>query len=132
MLNAANKTDQSLLDFQNGINTAAYTTSEIEQLIFHVKIVTMCTTASLQDSEWQVNSVSGVHDLLNKIRDIEDKAVSKEVGNATCILAFFLILLTGNVINDGICSSLFGAPSRTLFLLVRLVLWTFQQESCTG
>ena len=84
-LNPSNmKADQSLL---TGIGAAAYTTLDTEQLISQIRVALADALSSLTDFEGRVISVSEVHALLIMIHDILDNAVSKWVGNSTCISA---------------------------------------------
>ena len=77
-LNSANrKADQSLSDFQTGVGAAAYATLDTEQLICHFRVALVDTLSSLPDAEGGVIPVSEVHELLLKVHDILDKAVSK-------------------------------------------------------
>ena len=46
-------------------------------------------TLSLKCPEGEISPVSEVYQLLTKIHDILDSAVSKWVGNTACILASF-------------------------------------------
>ena len=87
-LNSANRrADQSLSDFQTGVVAAAHTTLDTEQLISHLWVALVDTLSSLPDADGCVIPVSEVCELLLKIHDILDKAVSKPVGNSACILA---------------------------------------------
>ena len=71
-LNSANrKADQSLSDFQTGVGTAAHATLDMEQLTSHFWV------ALLPEAEGGVIPVSEVRELLLRIHDILDKAVSK-------------------------------------------------------
>ena len=77
-LNSANrKVDQSLSDFQTGVGAAAYATLDTEQLISHFRVALVDTLSLLPDTEGGVIPVSEVHELLHKVHDILDKAVSK-------------------------------------------------------
>ena len=88
-LNPANKrTGQSLLDFQIGIDTAAHTTLDTQHLISHAQSALADTIGSLQGSDGGVIGNSEVHELLTKIHDILDNAVSTWFGNAGHILAY--------------------------------------------
>ena len=84
--NSANrKADQSLSDFQTGVGAAAPATLDTEQLISCLWIALGDTLSSLPEAEEGVIPVSEVHELLLRIHDILDKAVSKQVGNLACI-----------------------------------------------
>ena len=88
-LNPANKrTDQAISDFQTGIGTAAYATLDTEQLISHIRTTLVDTTASLPGSNSGINTASEVHELLIKIHDILDSAMSKQVCNTTHMLVY--------------------------------------------
>ena len=87
-LNSANrKVDQSLSDFQIGVGVAAHATLDTEQLISCLQVALVDTLSSLLQAEGDVIPVSEVHELLLQIHGILDKAVSKQVGNSTRILA---------------------------------------------
>ena len=78
ILNSANrKADQSLSDFQTGVGAAAHATLDMEHLISCLWVALVDTLSSLPDAEAGVILVSEVHELLLKIHDILDKAVSK-------------------------------------------------------
>ena len=88
LLTSANrKADHSLSDLQMGVGAAAYATLDTEQLISHLRVALLDTLSSHPDFEGGIVSVSEVHDLLLKVHDILDKAVSKWVGNPAHILA---------------------------------------------
>ena len=88
-LNSANrKADQSLSNFQTGVGATAHATLDTEQLISHLWLALVDTLSSLPKAEGGVIPVSEVHELLLQIHDILDKAVSKQVGNLACILAY--------------------------------------------
>ena len=77
-LNSANrKADQSLSDFQTGVGATAHATLDMEQLISCLRVALVDTLSSLPDAEGGVIPVSEVHELLLKVHDILDKAVSK-------------------------------------------------------
>ena len=77
-LNSANrKADQSLSDFQTGVGATAHATLDMEQLISPLQVALVDTLSSLPDAEGGVIPVSEVCELLLKIHDILDKAVSK-------------------------------------------------------
>ena len=87
-LNSANrKADQSLSDFQTGLAAAAHATLDMEQLIPCLWVALVDTLSSLPQAEGGVIPVSEVCELLLRIHEILDKAVSKQVGNSACILA---------------------------------------------
>ena len=81
------KADQSLLEFQTGIGAAAHATINMEQLISHLRVALVDTISSLPNSGGGVIPVSKVHELLTKVHDILDSAVSKWVGKSAQILA---------------------------------------------
>ena len=88
-LNSANrKADQSLSDFQAGVGAAAHATLDTEQLISHLRVALVDSLSSLPNAGGGVVPVSEVCELLLKIHDILDKAVSKQVGNLAHILAY--------------------------------------------
>ena len=88
-LNSADrKADQSLSDFQTVVGAASHATLDAEQLISHLQIALVDTLSLLPDAEGGVIPVSEVYELLLKIHDILDKAVSKQVGNLAQILAY--------------------------------------------
>ena len=110
---ANRKADQSLTEFQTGISAAAHATLYMEQLISHLRVALVDTVSSLLDSEGGVIPVSEVHELLIKIHDILDNAVSKWVCNSVHILAHVLILLPGSVVKLGLHISHSFPVSRT-------------------
>ena len=59
-----------------------------EQVISHTRSAFLESIASLQGSDGGLIADSKVHDILNKIHDILDNAISKWVGNAGYILAY--------------------------------------------
>ena len=78
-LNSANrKADQSLPDFhfQTGLGAAAHATLDTEQLISCLRVALVDTLSSLPSTEGGTIPVSEVPDLLLKVHDILDKAVS--------------------------------------------------------
>ena len=88
-LNAANrKADQSISDFQTCVDAAAHATLDMEQLISHLQVALVDTLSSLPEAEGDVIPVSEVCELLLRIHDILDKAVSMQVGNSAHILAY--------------------------------------------
>ena len=77
-LNFANrKADQSLTDFQTGVGATAHAALDKEQLVSHVRVALVDTLFSLPSAEGGVIPVSEVCELLLKVHDILDKAVSK-------------------------------------------------------
>ena len=77
-LSSANrKADQSLSDLQMGVGAAAHATLDTEQLISHLRVALLGTLSSLPGSEGGIIPVSEVCDLLHKVHDILEKAVSK-------------------------------------------------------
>ena len=74
---ASRKVDQSLSDFQTGVGATAHATLDTEQLISHLRVALVDTLSSLPDAEAVVIPVSEVCELLLKVHDILDKAVSK-------------------------------------------------------
>ena len=60
----------------------------MEQLISHLWVALVDTLSSLPEAEGGVIPVSEVCELLLRIHDILDKAVSKRVGNLAHILAY--------------------------------------------
>ena len=74
---ANRKADQSLSEFQTGISAAAHATLHMEQLISHLRVTLVDTISYLPDTEGGVIPVSEVYELLIKIHDILDSAVSK-------------------------------------------------------
>ena len=80
------KADQSLSDLQTGVDAAAHATLDTEQLISCLRVTFLDTLFSLPNSEGGIIPVSEVCELLLKVHDILDSAVSKQVGNSTCIL----------------------------------------------
>ena len=87
-LNPANKTiDQSLSDFQAGIGAAAHATLDAEQFISGTRTVLVDTVVTVQGSGDDVIAALEVHEILSKIPDIMDNAMSKWIGNMACIFA---------------------------------------------
>ena len=60
----------------------------MEQFISHLRVALVDTLSSLPDAEGGIIPVSEVCELLLKVHDTLDKAVSKQVGNSACILAY--------------------------------------------
>ena len=77
-LSSANrKVDQSLSDLQTGVSATACATFDTEQLISHLRVALLDTLSSLPNSDGGIIPVSEVHELLLRIHDILDMAVSK-------------------------------------------------------
>ena len=77
-LSSANrKADQSLSDLQTGVGAAAHATLDTEQLISSLRVALADTLSSLPNSEGGVIPVSELHDLLLKIHNVLDTAVSR-------------------------------------------------------
>ena len=77
-MNPANrKADQSLSEFQSSFGAASFDTLDMEQLISQLRVALVDTISSLHDSEVGVKPVSKVPELLMKVHDILDNAVSK-------------------------------------------------------
>ena len=77
-LNLVNKkTDQSLSDFQTGIGVTSHATLDTEQLTSDTRTAIANTITSLQDSDGAEIPVQEVLELLTKIHDILERAVSK-------------------------------------------------------
>ena len=90
LTSANRKADQSLSDLQTGVGAAAHATLDTEQLISHLRVALLDTLSSLPNSEGGIIPVSEVCELLLKVHDILDSAVSKQVGNScsyfsTCV-----------------------------------------------
>ena len=77
LTSANRKAYQFLSDFQTGVGGAAYASLDTEQLISHLRVALVDTPSSLADSEGGIIPVSEVCDLLLKVCDILDNAVSK-------------------------------------------------------
>ena len=77
LTSANSNADQSLSEFQTGIGAAAHTTLDTEQLISHLKVALVDTLSFLPNSEGGVLPVSRVCELLCKVHDIQNNAVSK-------------------------------------------------------
>ena len=74
---ANRKAEHSLSEFQTGIG-AAHSTFNTEQLISHLRVSLVDTLSLLPNSEGGiVTPVSKVYELLFKVHDILDNAVSK-------------------------------------------------------
>ena len=77
-LNSANrKADQSLSDFQTHFGVAAHATLDMVHLISCLLVTLVDTLSALPEAEGGVIPVSEVCELLLRIHDILDKAVSK-------------------------------------------------------
>ena len=87
LTSANRKADQSLSDLQTGVGAAAHATLDAEQLISHLRVALLDTLSSLPDSGGGILPVSEVHELLLRVHDILNKAVSKCTGNTALILA---------------------------------------------
>ena len=74
---ANRKADQSLSDLQTGVGAAVHATLDTEQLISHLRVALLDTHSFLPDSEGGIIPVSEVHELLLRVHDIFDSAVSK-------------------------------------------------------
>ena len=83
---ANRKADQSLSEFQTANGVAAHATLDMEQLISCIRVALVDTISPLPDSDEGVIPVSEVHELLIKVHDILDNAVSKQVWNSAHIL----------------------------------------------
>ena len=71
------KADQSLSEFQTGTGAAAHPTLDMEQLISYLRVALVDTMSSLPGSEGGAIPVHEVCELLIKIHDILDNAMSK-------------------------------------------------------
>ena len=87
MTSANKKADQNLSDFQTGVGAAAYATLDTVQLISCHRVALVNTLSSPPDPEEGIIPVSKVHELLLKVHDILDNAVSKQVGNSAHVSA---------------------------------------------
>ena len=80
ILNPANKkTDKSHFDFQTGIGIAVHATLDTKQVISHTRTALVDTIASLLGSDGGMITAFEMHELLSKIHDILDSAVSRWV-----------------------------------------------------
>ena len=77
MTPAKRKADHSLSEFHTGIGAAAHATLNIEQLISHLRVAVVDTISSLPDFEGGVIPMSEVCELLTRVHDILDNALSK-------------------------------------------------------
>ena len=87
LTSANRKADQFPSYFQTGSSAAAHATLDTEQLISHLSIALVDTFSSVPNSEGGIIPASEVHELLLKVHNILDNAVSKWVGNSAHILA---------------------------------------------
>ena len=71
------KADQSLSDLQTGVGAAACATIDTEQLISHLRVAPLDTLSSLPNSEGGIIPLSEVCELLLKVNNILDSAVSQ-------------------------------------------------------
>ena len=76
MTSANRKADQSLSDLMTGVGAAAPATLDMEKLISCLRVALLNTLSSLPNSEGGVIPVSEVHELLLRVHDILDNAVS--------------------------------------------------------
>ena len=88
LYSANRKADQSLSDVQTGVGATAHATLDTKQVISYLRVALVDTLCSLPNAEGGVTPVSEVCELLLKVHDILDKAVSKQVGNSAHILAY--------------------------------------------
>ena len=72
-------------DFQTSVGATAHATLDMEQLISHFRVNLLDTLSSLPDAVGGVIPVSEVCELLPKVHEILDNAVSKQVGNMASI-----------------------------------------------
>ena len=77
LTSANRKADQNISDFHTGVGAAPHATLDTEQLISHLRVALVDTLSSLPNSDRGVTSVSEVCELLPKVHDILDNAVSK-------------------------------------------------------
>ena len=77
MTSANRKGDQSLLNLQTCVGAAAHATVGTEQLISHPKVSLVDTLFSLTNSEGGIIPVSEVSEILCKVHDNLDSAVSR-------------------------------------------------------
>ena len=77
LTSANRKADQSLSALQTGIGAAAHATLETEQLFSCLRVALLDTLSCLPYPEGGIIPVSEVHELLLKIQNILDSAVSK-------------------------------------------------------
>ena len=81
---ASMRVDQSLSDIQTGIDVAAHATLDAEQLISHTRASMVDTFTFLWGLKGGVNMTSEGHELLTKIHDVLDNALSN--GLATLLI----------------------------------------------
>ena len=67
----------SLSHFETGVGATTHTTLDVQQLISHLRVALVDTLYPLPSAEGDVIPVSEVCELLLKVHDILDKAVSK-------------------------------------------------------
>ena len=84
---AKRKADQSLTVFQIGIDTATHAPLSTEKFISDTRVALVDTIYSVQDSEGGVICISEVCEILTKLKDILDNAMSKWVCNTAGTLA---------------------------------------------
>ena len=89
LTSANRKADQPLSNFKTGV-AAAHATLDMLQVISYLWVALVDTISSLQNSEGGIIPVSKVCELLLKVHDILDNAVSKQVGNSAQMLAHVL------------------------------------------
>ena len=77
LTSANRKAGRSLSEFQTNIGAAAYATVGTEQLISHLRVALVDTLFTLPNSEGGVIPVFKVCELLLKVHDILNSAVSK-------------------------------------------------------
>ena len=77
LTSANRKAHQSLSDLQTGVGAAAHATLDMEQLISHLWVALVDTLSSLPNSKGGTVPVSEVCELLLKVHDTLDNAVSK-------------------------------------------------------
>ena len=77
LTSANRKADQCLSDLQTGVGVAAYATLDTEQLISHLRVALVDNHSCLPNSEGGIIPMSEVCELLLKVHDILDNAVSK-------------------------------------------------------
>ena len=87
-MDPANKTDQSVSDFQTSIGAATHANLDMEQLISHTRTSLLDIGPSLQDSDGGIIPISEMHELHSEIHDILDSVAPNWVGNTANIVAF--------------------------------------------
>ena len=83
----------------------------LSNLLSHLRVALVDTLSSLPDSEGGIIPVSEVRELLLKVHNILDNAVSKQVGNSTHILAHVFNSFSRQHWESGLHSSLFFTVS---------------------